>query len=288
MVLLDECICSVNNRYFMVHIVGELGCQWTLPRRFPCNPAFVFSIYKYIYIWHVLDICFLCCMTVVFLLFVFFHLFDPCTFVEILLSIYQFLTLRYCFHVKSGYISINLRPSSNEEKKWNKLNQLCRKSLKEGSGNFFSAACQQLQLLAICIWWVAAFWKKQNGKRKIRLPCQIKQKKKQNTYLAINVVVRGSHVRSSTRTITRSCSWTIVLWLLPLYSLTTVTENTSWLSSRCWFNFYFPWQYLKRFPRPNEVSSISLRPVVNVWYPSCKVWLALLSYPHGLYESLFF
>lgn len=111
MVLLDECICSVNNLYFMVHIVCELGCRWTLPRRFPCSPVFVLV---YIYICHVLDLCFLCCMTVAF--FVFFHLFDPCTFVEILLSIYQFLTLRYCFHVKSGYISINLRPSSSKEK----------------------------------------------------------------------------------------------------------------------------------------------------------------------------
>lgn len=114
-----------------------------------------------------------------------------------------------------------------------------------------------------------------------------KKQNKTNTYLAINVVFRGSHVQSSTRTITRGCSWTIVLWLLPLYSFTAVTENTSDSQARCWFNFSFPWQYLKRFPRPNEVSSVSLRPVVIVSYSSCKVWLALSAHPLLLSMSFY-
>lgn len=124
-------------------------------------------------------------------------------------------------------------------------------------------------------------------KRKQNAQIGLKKQNKTNTYLAINVVFRGSHVRSSTRTITRGCSWTIVLWLLPLYSFTAVTENTSDSQARCWFNFYFPWQYLKRFPRPNEVSSISLRPVVIVSYSSCKVWLALSAHPLLLSMSFY-
>lgn len=42
LVLWDECICSVNNLYFMVHVVCQLGCRWTLPRKSPCSPVSCF------------------------------------------------------------------------------------------------------------------------------------------------------------------------------------------------------------------------------------------------------
>lgn len=110
MVFLDNCICSVNNRYFMVHwhslsVSGLLGDS---ALQVFCNPVFVL-VYINIYITYVRSFFSSYCLTVCFFL-----LFEACIFVEKLVSIYPFS----CFNVNMSYQDeINQQPTSYHKRR---------------------------------------------------------------------------------------------------------------------------------------------------------------------------